>query len=313
MPVYQLIRGCGRDLSRPEAWAILKGKEYLRPSCPLQSLSISYHLSQPFNSSLVISKMDVYLLQSPFASSPEFRFWRPPQLLCFQGNSPSGVNIVTAGGLIRNGDAVYMVVVDDLSLLGWSSCAAAGSSAKVKDHRHCLPVTKFLSYHYDLQQDPVGVIGTLVHFSLEYGYGLVRVNPEWFHGDEEAVRQAAIPIDRFDSTVDEPEMMDFVEFVTGSGEEVTGVVVAPQSYCLEAGGTQRKINGLVINTSSYSVKPEDCGIWVRRSIASDRSMLLGHIIGCSENSSYSMVVLPFEHFKDDLRRVVRRRAFNLIS
>ncbi|KAK9415834.1 hypothetical protein SUNI508_10134 [Seiridium unicorne] len=256
--------------------------------------------------------MDVHLLQSPLAASPDYRFWLPPQLLCYQGNSPQGFNIVTAGGLLRSGNSVYLVIVDDLSLLCWSACAVAGSSTKSKDHRRCLPVTKYVSYQAS-SQDSIGTIGTLVHFSLEQGFGLVRISREWIRDDMEEVGQLAIPIDSFNAHIDEPVVMDFVEFVTASGEQVTGVIMAVQSFCVEAGSSRCKIDALVVNTSSYSVKPEDCGTWVRRSVASDRPLLLGHIIGSSDTGDNSMLVLPFSHFQDGIRQVVRRKAFNLVT
>jgi hypothetical protein len=258
--------------------------------------------------------MDVYLLQSPLATSPGYRFWEPPQLLCYQGNGPQGFNIVTAGGLIRDRDTIYMVVVDDLSLLGWSSCCVSGSSTRAKDHRHCTPVSKYVYYNQDPQRDSVGTIGTLVHFSLDQGYGLVRINRNWIQGDMDEVSRAAISIDRFADNIDRPESEDFVEFAAASGEEVTGIIVASQPLCADAGGgRRRKLDSLVINTSSYAVKPEDCGIWVRRSIASNRPLLLGHVIGFSENGAYSTLMLPFVQFGDDLRHVVRRRDFNLVG
>lgn len=256
--------------------------------------------------------MDVYLIQSPFSNSSDYRFWRPPQLLCYSGNSPSGVNIVTAGGLIRGGNSVYLVVVDDLSLLGWSSCAVSGSSTRLKDHRRCQLVSRYVGYTTS-SSATAGIVGTLVHFSIDQGYGLVKIKREWIQDDMEEIDQNAIPIDSFASHIDNPVVMDFIEFVTAAGEQVTGVIVAIQSFCFEVGGARRKIDALVVNTSSYSVKPEDCGTWVRRSIASDRPMLLGHIIGFSENGGYSMLVLPFSHFREDLRQVIRRRAFNLTS
>lgn len=254
--------------------------------------------------------MDVYLLQSPLAASPDYRFWQPPQLLCYQGNSPSGVNIVTAGGIIRSGNHYYLVVVDDLSLLGWSSCAVSGSSTKAKDHRRCLPMTTYINYQSS-SADTVGVIGTLVHFSLHLGYGLVRINRDWIRDDMEEIGREAIPVDSFNTNIDEPVVMDFVEFVTASGEQVTGVIVAAQVFCVDNGSSRRKVEALVVNTSSYSVKPEDCGTWVRRSVASDRPLLLGHIIGSSDSGGYSMLMLPFTHLQDDLRHVIRRRAFSL--
>lgn len=258
--------------------------------------------------------MDVYLLQSPLSSTPGFRFWEPPQLLCYQGNGPQGFNVVTAGGLIRDRDTIYMVVVDDLSLLGWSSCGVAGSSTRAKDHRHCAPVAKHVYYNHNPQQDCLGTIGTLVHFSLDRGYGLVRINRDWIQSDMDEVSRAAISIDRLADNTDNPESMDFVEFAAASGEEVTGVIVASQPLCADAGGgSRRKFSGLIVNTSSYSVKPEDCGTWVRRSIASSRPLLLGHVVGFSEDGAYSTLMLPFSHFEEDMRRVVRRRAFNLAS
>lgn len=256
--------------------------------------------------------MDVYILPSPLSSLPDYKFWQPPQLLCFAGNSPQGVNIVTAGGLIRDGNNVYMVVVDDLSLLGWSACSVAGSSTRSKDHKQCAVVSKHVEYQYNNQQNAVGIIGKLVHFSLDQGYGLVRVLPDWYVGDEDAVGSAAIPIASLAAHIDEPEMMDFVEFTTSSGEEVTGVIVGTQSCCIASGSARSRMQALVVNTSSYAVLPEDCGTWVRRSVASDRPMLLGHIIGFSEQD-YSMLVLPFQHFREDLHRVIRRRGFNLVG
>lgn len=254
--------------------------------------------------------MDVSLIRSNFAASPDYRFWRPPQLVCYPGNSPQGVNVVTAGGLIQSGNYIYLLVVDDLSLLGWSSCATTSSSTKLKDHRRCLTMTRHINYPRSTQ-DIVGVIGTLVHFSLDQGYGLVRLRSEWIRSDMEAIRQDAIPIDSFNAYLDTPIVMDFVEFVTAGGEQVTGVIVAQQTFCVEAGNSKRKVEALVVNTSSYSVRAEDCGTWVRRSVASNRPFLLGHIIGCSDSGGSTMLVLPFTHFRDDLRQVVRRRAFNL--
>ncbi|KAH8649141.1 hypothetical protein BX600DRAFT_474615 [Xylariales sp. PMI_506] len=257
--------------------------------------------------------MDVYLLPSPFSASPDYRFWQPPQILCYQGNSPQGVNVVTAGGLVRHGETIYMVVVDDVSLMGWSTCTAASSSTKAKDHRRCGQVCKYIEYHYNLQQESVGVVGKMVHFSVDHGYGLVRITSEWLQGDEEAVGQAAISIDDLGRYVDGPQVMDFVEFITASGEEVTGVVEAAEPCCVDAGGSRVQLNTFRVNTSSYCVKPEDCGTWVRRSIASPRPLLLGHIIGCSQNGGTEMLMLPFGDFKDDLRRIIRRRAFNMLG
>ncbi|ETS73070.1 hypothetical protein PFICI_15245 [Pestalotiopsis fici W106-1] len=254
--------------------------------------------------------MDVSLLQSNFAASPDYRFWRPPQLVCYQGNGPQGTNIVTAGGLIQSGNHFYLVVVDDLSLLGWSSCATTSSSTKLKDHRRCLTMTRHINYHRS-SQEIVGIIGHLVHFSIDQGYGLVRLKSEWIRNDLEAIKQDAIPVDSFHTYLDTPIVMDFVEFVTAGGEQVTGVVIAQQSFCVEAGNSKRKVEALVVNTSSYSVRPEDCGTWVRRSVASNRPFLLGHIIGSSDDGGSTMLVLPFTHFREDLRQVVRRRAFNL--
>ncbi|ORY58591.1 uncharacterized protein BCR38DRAFT_447739 [Pseudomassariella vexata] len=255
--------------------------------------------------------MDIYLLQSPFSMSPDFRVWRPPQVLYILGPSQQEFYLVTAGGLIRDGDTVYMLVVQDVSLMGWCSCKGSGSSAR--HHSSCTPVSKHIIYQQDLQQDPVGLIGSLVHYSIDQGYGLVRVNPEWFAGDEEAVAQEAIPIEQLEAHTDEPEIMDFIEFTTASGEEVTGVIVASQNHCVQSGSGRRRIAALVVNTSSYSVKPEDCGAWVRRSIASDRPMLLGHIVGFSENESYGMLLLPFNRFRDDMRRTLRRKVFNMLG
>lgn len=217
---------------------------------------------------------------------------------------------MTAGGLIQSGNHFYLVVVDDLSLLGWSSCATTGSSTKLKDHRRCLTMTRHIDYHRS-SQETVGVIGQLVHFSIDQGYGLVRLKSEWIRNDLEAIRQDAVPVDGFNTYVDTPIVMDFVEFVTAGGEQVTGVVIAQQFFCVEAGNSKRKVEALVVNTSSYSVRPEDCGTWVRRSVASNRPFLLGHIIGCSDDGGSTMLVLPFTHFREDLRQVVRRRAFNL--
>jgi hypothetical protein len=129
----------------------------------------------------------------------------------------------------------------------------------------------------------------------------------------EEIAQLAIPIDGLNANIDAPVVMDFIEFVTSSGEQVTGVIAGVQSFCIEVGSSRRKIDALVVNTSSYAVKAEDCGIWIRRSVASDRPLLLGQIIGCSDSGDNSMLVLPFAHFRDDLRHVIRRRAFKLVT
>ncbi|KAK8136462.1 hypothetical protein PG984_004402 [Apiospora sp. TS-2023a] len=262
--------------------------------------------------------MDAYLLQSPLASLPDYRYWQAGQLLYVQGATAEEYHIVTAGGLIRDGKSLYMLIVQDVSLLGWCACgSSSSSSSSAKHHTRCVPITKPIQYYQDLTaQEPVGQIGKVVHYSTEQGYGLVKVSSQWFRGDEEAVSQAAVPLDMLDQYVDEPEMMDLVEFSTASGEEVTGVVAESQPFCAasagSSSGSRRKVHGLVVNTSSYPVRPEDCGIWVRRTVAAERPLLLGHVIGfSSEGADYSMIVLPFDRFKEDLKKTIRRKAFNM--
>jgi len=261
--------------------------------------------------------MNAYLLQSPLATMPEYRYWQAGQLLYIQGATAEEYHIVTAGGLIRDGKHLYMLIVQDVSLLGWCACNSSSSSSSAKHHSKCIPITKPIHYYQDMMsQEPVGQIGKVVHYSTEQGYGLVKVSSQWFRGDEEAVSQVAMPLDMLDQYIDEPEMMDLVEFSTAMGEEVTGVVAEAQSFCVasssSSSGGRRKIQALVVNTSSYPVRPEDCGIWVRRTVASERPLLLGHVVGfSSEGADYSMIVLPFHRFMDDLKKTIRRKGFNM--
>jgi hypothetical protein len=256
------------------------------------------------------NNMDVYLLDSPFSSSQDFVRWRAPVALYIHDRSDSGRAFVTGGGLIQHGNAIYMLVAKDISVMKWSLCNQSSGSGS--DHGRCQKVTRSVDYYQRAQPQPMGIMGRLVHFSKEYGYGLVRVDPSFYAGEEDQIFQAAIPIEHFESCIDEPQYMDCVEFTTAAGEDVTGVLTAAQRFCIKTNGHRKTTQGLVINTSSYAVAPEDCGVWVRRSIASDRPLLLGHVIGFSDDGSYDMLIMPFESIRRNLHQVLRAGRFNLL-
>ncbi|KAI0011538.1 hypothetical protein F4779DRAFT_637005 [Xylariaceae sp. FL0662B] len=252
--------------------------------------------------------MDVYLLNSALLAAGQER-WRPPQALYIHGRSHNERHFVTGGGLVMDGNALYMLTVQDVSILGWAPCRTSSNGG----HSRCQALSKTIYYTQHTQLEMVGVMGTLVHISRDHGYGLIRVDPSMYSGEEDAVAKEAIPIEDLESLVDTPQITDFVEFANAHGEEVTGVVAAQKNFCVESrGGSRRKVQGLVVNTASYLVTPEDCGIWVRRSIASERPMLLGHIVGFNEGSDYGMLMLPFERFRADLYRTIKRGHFNLL-
>ncbi|KAI1080020.1 hypothetical protein F5B20DRAFT_541986 [Whalleya microplaca] len=259
------------------------------------------------SSSFHTPTMDVYLLNSALLAASH-EHWRPPQALYIHGRAHNERHFVTGGGLVLDGSTLYMLTVEDISILGWASCRQSSSGS----HSRCQQSSKTIYYAQHTQLEMMGVMGTLVHLSRDYGYGLIRIDPRMYMGEEDAVAQEAIPIDELETFVDTPQVMDFVEFTNAHGEEVTGVVAAQKNFCVESRGSRKRHQGLVVNTASYPVSPEDCGIWVRRSIASDRPMLLGHIVGFNEGSDYGMLMLPFERFRADLYRTIKRGHFNLL-
>ncbi|KXJ97322.1 hypothetical protein Micbo1qcDRAFT_171024 [Microdochium bolleyi] len=346
-------------------------------------------------------------------------------------------HLLTGGGLIRHGSAVYLITAPDMTMTGWRACAAArggsgrhsrhgsshtkrssgssssglspssqssrsggkkraseaksGSSSSSSSSDHSACQRRYESYcitrsHHQQQlaqsQAPQpeisGCLGHLVHFSVRYGFGLVLLDPaamylldEHYGSSAGANPEAAtcygnaIPLEDFRRCIDKPQITDFIEFGTTGGEEVTGLVGSLVDYCCDPRSSRRSGSSssssssselmttkmLVVQTASYAVAPADCGIWVRRSIASDNPLLLGHVVGSldqggqpggsagssvfggdlaesAEYEQYSyntgfnssaggggsadMLVLPFVGFADEIYRVVSSGKLNLL-
>ncbi|KAJ1337853.1 hypothetical protein MN608_00709 [Microdochium nivale] len=298
------------------------------------------------------------------------------------GVSPSSQSSSRSGGKRRTSETKTGSSSSSSSSSDHSACQRLYES-------HC--ITKSHRQQYSAQsQTPQpeisGCLGHLVHFSARYGFGLVQIDPAAMYlledhnmggsggaemADPEVAMAScyarAVPLEDFKRCMDKPQVTDFVEFGTSDGEAVTGLVGSMVDYCCNtrsSSSSSRRSGGssssssdtmttkiLVVQTSSYAVAPTDCGIWVRRSIASDNPLLLGHVVGSVDGdsagssvfggelvesgtdyygqyaydttghgsaggvdggASSEMLVLPFVGFADELHRVVSSGRFNLL-
>ena len=167
-------------------------------------------------------------------------------------------------------------------------------------------------------------------------------------GAHDTASARALSLSDLRQCIDEPELTDFVEFSPSSGDEDTGLVAGLAEYCFlygssshnhhhSSGGSSSSRRSstasssgwdigsvmttklLVVQTSSYTATSADCGLWVRRSVASERPFLLGHVVGLvpglaaadgeyesggSGGADAAMLVMPFVGFAAEVERVI---------
>lgn len=227
---------------------------------------------------------------------------------------------------------------------------------------------QMLQFSSGATPDIVGALGHVVHFSTQYGFALVLLDPSALYlldsyssssststsagtaggGAHDTALGRAIPLSDLRRWIDEPELTDFVEFSASSGDEDTGLVVGLSEYCFfhiqsgstagssssrrsstasSTGGSVMTTKLLAVQTSSYAVAPADCGLWVRRSVASERPFLLGHVVGlvpvAAADGEYEgggggggtgavMLVMPFVGFAAEVERVISSGRFEFL-
>ncbi|KAH7040868.1 uncharacterized protein B0I36DRAFT_391718 [Microdochium trichocladiopsis] len=268
-----------------------------------------------------------------------------------------------------------------------------------------------LRYQASGTPEIIGVLGHLVHFSSQHGFALVMLDPAGMylleemtaatttttvvgsdhhgtggHHDESddgtaavalvSILSQAVPLGDLRGAIDDPEITDFVEFSTASGEEDTGLVGGVLEYCFASAVPSRHGTGsskrgassnsssssrgigssrstgddeeqtmttrlLVVTPSSYTATSADCGLSVRRSVASERPLLLGQVVGLvggdeivishddedvggggmvmvgsaaagGERQLAGMLVLPLVGFAEEMEKVISKGRFNLL-
>lgn len=260
-----------------------------------------------------------------------------------------------------------------------SSKAKTSSSSRSDPHSACQQLhdsqepfraqqQQMLQFSSGATPEIVGALGHVVHFSTQYGFALVLLDPSALYlldsyssssssstsgstaggGAHDTAIARAIPLSDLRRWIDEPELTDFIEFSASSGDEDTGLVVGLAEYCFfhsphggsggssssrrsstasSSGGSVMTTKLLAVQTSSYAVAPADCGLWVRRSVASERPFLLGHVVGlapvAAADGEYEsggsgggagavMLVMPFVGFAAEVERVISSGRFEFL-